>query len=198
MVGPARRVRHGQAGGDRFGGGHVEHRSPRGGSRAPPGRGVGGRHHGDECRGSVAQRQPVQVTAVLRGQVRDEPRPPARNEAVPPIDAGQAGEQRVHHPQVGLAVVGVAPGNLVAADVAAGDRSARQPTAVVAASRLDRRRQLRVVAQEPDLSSAGDGDPVAGDGDAHGLACLAGARRAAPRGFKRGQRCRRGARRVTQ
>ena len=79
--------------------------------------------------------QAVQVAPVLRGQLRDERRPPARHEAVARIEAGQAGEQRVDDPQVRLVTRVVAPGDLVALDRAGHDRGARQPAPVVPACR---------------------------------------------------------------
>ena len=135
---------------------------------APPARLVGGCHHGDEGRGSVAHRQTVEVAAVLRGQLGDERRPPARHEAVAGVEAGQAGEQGVDDPQVRLAAVRGPPGDLVALDRAGDGRGARQPAPVVAAGGRDRGGELGVVMQRPDLTLACHRDPVRADGDAHG------------------------------
>ena len=165
---PARRVRHGQSRGHRLTGGHVEHGAAVVAHLAPPTRFIGGCHHGDEGRGSVSHRQAVEVTAVLRGQLGDERRPPARHEAVAGVEAGQAGEESVDDPQVRLAAVSGSPGDLVALDLAGDGRGAWQPAPVVAASGRNRGGELGVVPQRPDLPLACHRDPVRSDGDTHG------------------------------
>ena len=145
---PARRVRHRQSRGHRLTGGHVEHGAAVVADHAPPTRFVGGSHHGDEGRGSVAHRQAVQVTAVLRGQPGDERRPPARHEAVAGGEAGQAGEEGVDDPQVRLAAVSGSPRR------SRGTGSRRRRSRSVAASTCRSGRRARSSAASSEWSSS--------------------------------------------
>ena len=143
---PARRVRHRQARGHDLAARHVEHRAGRRPccSRQPPAVSVWAMH-GDERGRPVAHRQPVEVAAVLAGELRDERRPPPRHEAVRRVEADQAGEQRVDDPQVGLAGGIGAPRHLVALDAAGDGRAAGQEAPVVPTGRLELRGELGVV-----------------------------------------------------
>ena len=137
----------------------------------PPAAGrVGRAQGGDEGRAAVRQAQAVEVAAVLRGQRRDERRPPARHEAVGVAPRAQAGEARVDEPQLGVVPAGIGPGHLVDLDVAGADRRARQEAGVVAAGRLQAAGHGRGVVVFPDLHARADGQPIPVHGQAHRLA----------------------------
>ena len=75
---------------------------------------------------AVDDGQTVQMTTVLGPQCRHERRPPARRETVMRVQGGQAGEKRVHDPELAPY-----PGRLVRFDVAGEVRGARQEAGVV-------------------------------------------------------------------
>ena len=164
---PARRVRHRQSRGHRLTGGHVEHGAAVVAGLAPPTGFVRVSHHGDEGRGPVSHRQAIEVAAVLRRQLGDERRPPARHEAVAGSRPARQEKSVLTIQRSGSPLSRGPPGDLVALDLADDDRGAWQPAPVVAARGLDHRRELGVVVQRPDLSLACHRDAVRTDGDPH-------------------------------
>src|SRR4051794_25087355 len=82
---------------------------------------IGLGHRGDEGGAAVAYREAVEMATVLAGELGDERRPPARDEAEVAVEGRQAREERVDDPQLGPAVLAMSPHHLVAVD-AAGDR----------------------------------------------------------------------------
>ena len=97
----------------------------------------------------------VQVAAILRRVGGDEIGTPARDEAVLPIKSAEAGEARVHRPDLRAD-----PADLVDADVAAVMAPAREEGGVVRARGQELRRDIGLVAEFPDLRPRADGEPA--------------------------------------
>src|SRR3954451_2635821 len=165
---PAGGVRHSESGRDDLARGHVQNAATVVAGRAPSARGVGCRQDRHVRRGAVPHREAVQMTPVLGREGGDERRPPAWDEAVAAVEAGQAREEGVDHPQVRFAGVRGSPGDLVALDRARHGGAAGAPAAVVASGGGDRGGQARMVGQGPDLLLARDRDPIGRDGNPHG------------------------------
>ncbi len=163
IVVPARRVRHRQAARDHLVGGHVDEDAAVALVLAPALRLVGLAQRGQVARLAALHRQAVEVAAVLRRVVRDEARPPARHEAGFRIQRAQAGEQRVHEPQVAVLV----PGHLVDVDRAGDVAAPRQVHRVVARRVLQALGHRRHVAEFGDLDRRAQRQPLAIGGHAH-------------------------------
>ncbi len=109
---------------------------------------VGGAQGGDVGHPVVADRQAVEVAAVLGRQRGDERRRPARDEAVGGVERGQAGERGGHQPQLtsgeGQVVDGDVTGDVAVAREVAGVVGARPASSVAAAAGMSRRSQTSV------------------------------------------------------
>ena len=160
---PARRVGHRQPAREDLAAGHVDQDAAVRLVLAPAADGVGIAQRRRVAGPAVDHRQAVQMAPIGGLEGRDERRPPARHEAVRPVERAEAGESGVDEPEL------VAPpGHLVDLDVAGDVASAGQEAGVVAARRLELGRDGRDVAKLPDLHRGADRQAVAVEGQPHG------------------------------
>ena len=163
---PPRRVRHRQAAEQHLAGLDLDQDAAVLLVLPPAARRVGLAQGGDEGRPALDQAQPVQVAAVLRGQLGDERRPPARHEAVDPVERAQAGEARVDEPEP---VPCPRPSRGSGRRRCNGRRRGRKQ-ASCRPSGAEPAGDGRGVVVFPDLQRRADGQPVAVAGQAHRLA----------------------------
>ncbi len=159
-------MRHAQPAQDDLARGHVDDHAAIGLSLPPAADHVRLAQGGDEPRPAAFHGQPVQVTPVLRNDFRDERRPPSRNEAVFATRAAQAGEPRVHQPEMIDA-----EGHVMNVQIARVVRDPRQVERVVPA-RLPFEElvsQQRGIGQLDDLMAGRQEHPRAVEVQAHGL-----------------------------